>query len=581
MRRLAAIASVFLAGCLAAPVAEPPTGSTAPPALNTLEAPGATIIEDGTNRTFEWRGDLGRGAAIPLAGAAPGSASLAFEVPVDASVGTLTLELIATDDAFAQLRTDEGRLACAPRAGRVCSVEVPNEGPAAWALTITSLAPQGSSYVLRATLHPGKPAYGTDPTVGGLFDVFEAGVRGGEPTLAVLKAGRVLVVAGASVLRLDLDGSYTDVTPPLDEATRQTLDPFLVGDPVTDRVYVSQLASCMRLSWTDDAGGSWTTNPMTCGGPELHHQKLAVGPGPVGRAVHLGMMNLASWLATDEVVVTHARSFDGGVAWTQNPALVKQVHGMEARAVGNVAVGAGGVAHIIAYLCDAFVDAEYNGVGVGRSTDFGATWTWQRIGQGGGRCEGIDPGIAAVGESVHAGWWDFSDDGTPRLWYARSTDAGATWSEQAIVPTPGIRSFVFADAAASEDRWSSRSWGIRTRRGARRRRRAGAGGTRTWRASTSHGPTRTGRLRASRTIRSRRVTSAWTGRCAWTGPGTSWISSMCSSARTGARTWRTRTGAMRTARNRGCRGARRCGSRWSRPKIFGLRRQGRMLPDRS
>jgi hypothetical protein len=236
----------------------------------------------------------------------------------------------------------------------------------------------------------------------------------------------------------------------VDAATRQTLDPFLVGDPVTNRVYVTQLASCMRLSWTDDAGATWFTNPMTCGGPEQHHQKLAVGPGPAGRMLHLGLMNLASWLATDEVVITYSRSVDGGATWTQNPASAKPVHGMEARAVGNIAATQDGGVHIIAYLCDKFVDAQYNGLGVGRSTDRGVTWTWQRIGAGGGRCEGIDPGISASGDTLHALWEDMSA-GPGAVWYSTS-QGGATWTPQERVPTSGLGSFVFTDAASTKDR---------------------------------------------------------------------------------------------------------------------------------
>ena len=449
--RLAMFVAFLVAGCLGNPLSEPAPTDDGERRVSPLQAQGATITDDGQNRTFAWKGTLGRGIAPPLVGSVgQASESVSYQVPVDDSVGTITIGLTGTDAAAARLRTDQGRSACVARTGRVCTVEVTNDAAATWDLTVVSLAPNGVAFEVKATLDPRPPVFGVDPTPGGTYEVFDAGARGGEPTLYPLKDGRVLVVAGGRTLRMSADGKFTDATPPIDQRVSATLDPFLVGDPATDRVYVSQLASCMKLSWTDNGGDSWTSN-VACGGPELHHQKLSIGPGPAGRMVHLSMMNLASWLTTDEVVVTHARSADGGVLWTQNPALVRQVHGMEARAVGNVAASEDGTVHIIAYLCDRFVDASYNGVGVGRSRDYGATWTWQKIGVGGGRCEGIDPGISAVGGNVYAAWWDFTS-GTPAVWWAKSSDSGATWTTQAKVPTPGLESFVFVDAAASKER---------------------------------------------------------------------------------------------------------------------------------
>jgi hypothetical protein len=449
---LALVFAAALAGCLSGD-APPPgdDGAGDEKAVRGLAAEGAQIVHDGPNLTFVWTGQLASGAAMPLGGAAPESDSVAYAFEVDASVGVVTVWLDAEGGAVAQVRDAEGHVLCAPRAGRVCTVAANAPETQSWPVTVTSLAAAGTSYELTATLSPWPPTYGHDPTAAAGFVVDGAGVRGGEPTLAPLGDGRLLVVAGGDVLRWEGVGEWTDVTPPLDQTASATLDPFLVGDPETGRVYVSQLAACQRVSFTDDAGASWTSNPAACGGPDQHHQKLAVGPGPVGRVVHMMTMNLATWLATDDTVITYAASHDDGRTWIQSPALTEAVHGFEARAIGNVAASEDGTIHAISYLCDGFVDALYNGVGIGRSADAGATWSWTRIGPGGGPCEGIDPGIAAVDGAVHAAWWDASD-GTFRLWYATSEDSGATWSRPSILPTPGLGSFVFADAAASADR---------------------------------------------------------------------------------------------------------------------------------
>ncbi|MEA3203907.1 MAG: hypothetical protein QOI63_1587 [Thermoplasmata archaeon] len=456
--RWSALLVVALAGCLSAPT--PPPAEPQGPHLSALEAPGAGVLREGANLTFSWTGQLGQGAQPPLV-----TGSLlaqfdhaTFQVPLDASVGTVTVALASPAPSVAQLRMDDTHLACVARSGRTCT-SIVHAGKTQWPLVVTSLAPQGTSFELKVTLSPFPPARAHDPTPAGPFDVHTAldpagkPFHGGEPTLAVLKDERVLVAASSHVARLEISGAWTDVSPPLDGATSQTLDPFLAADPVTGRVYVSQLASCMRLSWTDTGGDDWTTNPFVCAGPDQHHQKLAIGPGPLplSRMVSVATMNLASWLASDRVVITHSRSLDGGVTWTQNPAMVDAVAGMEAHAVGNLAASDDGSLTIIAYLCDGFVDAPYHGVGVGRSTDLGATWTWQRIHTGSGRCEGIDPGLTVSGKNAYAMWEDASA-GVPSEWYASSADSGATWGAPARIPTPGLGSFALTDAAASPTR---------------------------------------------------------------------------------------------------------------------------------
>lgn len=375
----------------------------------------------------------------------------AIEVP--RGYATVAVRLNATAPAVVQLRDSNDTVLCVARAGRVCSSLVPDPDAAEWLLRVVSLAPGGADYKVSALWSPEAPVLLSDGVPAADLDVFRTESSGGEPTLAWLADGRIIVAPDEAVWRLEADGSLSDVTPLLDATTGQTLDPFLVGDPATGRIYVSQLAQCLRLSWTDDGGESWTTNPAACAGPEQHHQKIAVGPGPtpLARTVHVATMNLASWLTTDELVIVHSRSLDGGLTWTQNPAMVKQAAGMEARAVGNIAVLDDGTIAIIAYLCDRFVDAEYNGVAVGTSTDFGLTWHWRRIAEGGGRCEGIDPGIAAAGTTLYAAWEDLSN-GTGAVWWSRSDDGGATWAPRRAIPTGALGSFVFTDAAASAGR---------------------------------------------------------------------------------------------------------------------------------
>jgi len=445
MRLLAVVLAVAVAaGCLSSlpHASPPPTGAT---------------LGDLPKMQTDLKGTLGNGATVPLATASLLAAddTTTGTVPVDPSLHRLSMWLNATDPGVALLRDADGHLVCVAKSGRVCSAPVEVAAPATWQLQVKSLGPHGGAFDAHVALYAQAPVLADDgiPAAAGVA-VARSDKPGGEPTLAWLKDGSILVASGNGVAKLAPDhATFSDATPPVDKALQQTLDPFLYGDPVTGRVYDTELDSCMRLSWTDDGGATWMTNPEVCGGPDQHHQKVAAGPSPVpgARAVHIATMNLASWLTTDDVVVFHSQSLDGGLAWTDTPAMTKQTAGMEARAVGNIAVADDGTIGIIAYLCDRFVDAAYNGVAFGRSTDGGLTWAWSRIAPGGGRCEGIDPGLAAVGTTFYAAWEDLFA-GTGHEWWSQSTNAGATWSPPQAIPTGNLGSMVFTDAAADKTR---------------------------------------------------------------------------------------------------------------------------------
>lgn len=467
MRALAPLVVVLvLAGCFAGDEGDAGAPSAPPLDVADLQVPGASTAVDGRNLTHVWDGELGAGAEVPLVNSAllGQYASADHAVLVDESVATLTLSLQGAGVSVARLRDAEGNLMCVARATRTCATLVRANATEEWPIEVISLDPDGATYTLSATLRPDPPALGVDPTpLASAFTVHRSDLEGGEPTLAVTPgpdgSDRVLVVAGTAVLRLEPDGTFLDVTPPVEATLDQTLDPFLYGDVMTGRVYLTQLSQCLRVWWTDDAGETWDGNPEVCAGPEQHHQKVAVGPGPLPddgpvplpetRAVHIATMNLASWLTTDELIVFHTRSLDGGRTWTQNPAKVVAADGTpELRNIGNIATEESpGVVHAIAYQCDRFVDATFAGVAAGRSDDYGATWTWQTIAPGGGRCEGIDPGIWATWNGdVWAAWEDMTL-GAGHVWHATMKGDGDEWQAPVMLDTPGLGSFVFTDIA--------------------------------------------------------------------------------------------------------------------------------------
>jgi hypothetical protein len=87
-----------------------------------------------------------------------------------------------------------------------------------------------------------------------------------------------------------------------------------------------------------------------------------------------------------------------------------------------LAAGPGGVLHVVWY-------DDRNGryeVYYKRSSDQGASWS-QDTCLSGGAGNATDPAVATSGTAVHLAWQD-DRDGNPEIYYKRSTDEGITWS---------------------------------------------------------------------------------------------------------------------------------------------------------
>jgi hypothetical protein len=114
------------------------------------------------------------------------------------------------------------------------------------------------------------------------FSLFDTGVSGAEPSLGVTSNGHIFYVAYEKVLRSSDHGhTWTQVSSIA--SSPQTLDPMLWVDPDTDRIFSDQLyVGCSWLSWSDDDGASWTTNPIACGTPVNDHQKIVAAKPRTG-----------------------------------------------------------------------------------------------------------------------------------------------------------------------------------------------------------------------------------------------------------------------------------------------------------
>jgi hypothetical protein len=147
-----------------------------------------------------------------------------------------------------------------------------------------------------------------------------------EPTIGAAKDGDLFYVAtgsslGPSILRSkDMGKKWVDVSPKAGPANRHpvTLDPYVYIDERTQRVYTIDLTvACSYLSFSDDDGANWVTNPLACGTPVNDHQTLFSGPGKTTPATpaYDGVL----YYCYSAVVGTTncTKSIDGGVTFAQ------------------------------------------------------------------------------------------------------------------------------------------------------------------------------------------------------------------------------------------------------------------------
>lgn len=180
----------------------------------------------------------------------------------------------------------------------------------------------------RAVAHQdGRPvSAGSVPTA----VTYSVGGHALEPTLGVDPKGRIFYAAagfdsirnlpGTQIMR-SADGGKTwkNTSPRIlgYNSMPITLDPYIWVDQVDKknaRVFTIDLTlACSYLSFSDDAGESWVTNPLSCGRPVNDHQTLFGGP-----PAHTPMAaypNVLYYCWNDVGSSQCSKSIDGGVTF--------------------------------------------------------------------------------------------------------------------------------------------------------------------------------------------------------------------------------------------------------------------------
>jgi len=264
-----------------------------------------------------------------------------------------------------------------------------------------------------------------------------------EPTLGIDKKGTVYYTAASGVTNVDVWKSkdsgknWTLTSPTLPgtdvKAHALTLDPYIYVDESTGRIFnIDLTVACSNLSYSDDGGATWVTNPIACGRPINDHQTLFSGPPAITPELP----------AYPEVVYycwndfgagsSCSKSLDGGVSWAPG---TQAFQGYDTEGQGEVCGGFHGHG-VVGEDGTVYLPKEYCGQPwLGISRDEGLTWERVQVANNTTEYLGSDTSIAV---DAKGNLYYTYETAMQELYLVTSTDGGKTWSKPAMVGHPKV-----------------------------------------------------------------------------------------------------------------------------------------------
>ena len=277
--------------------------------------------------------------------------------------------------------------------------------------------------------------------------LYPVGANALEPTMGVAKNGDVFYIAtpslGAEVMKSTDNGkSWKPSSPQIASQNSHpvTLDPYIYIDKWTQRIFTIDLTvACSYLSFSDDGGSNWTTNPLACGVPVNDHQTLFSGP-PVSSSP-VGYKNLVYYCYNAIASATNCtKSLDGGLTFIPTGELAYNGFAPEEGDPGGCAglnghgvVGSDGTVYVPKETCDQPL--------VLISKDEGLSWTSSRVSSM-EAVWGPDPSVAVDAKGNIYYVFIAEKDRLPYL--VTSTDGGRSWSDPRMIALPGLTETVHA-----------------------------------------------------------------------------------------------------------------------------------------
>ncbi|HVF52438.1 MAG TPA: sialidase family protein [Actinomycetota bacterium] len=285
--------------------------------------------------------------------------------------------------------------------------------------------------------------------------VFDMGFDSAEPTISILKNGDLYVPAADLdadpaqldpgnqvdvVMSKDNGKTWTNTSPRIgpQKAHFITLDPYIWLDEWTGRLFTIDLTvACSIMSYSDDGGATWITNPLACGRPVNDHQTLFGGP-PATSTMSV-YPNVIYYCWNDVASSSCSKSLTGGLTWA--PTGTPAFQGIQQGEQGGGELCGGLHGHgVVGEDGTVFLPRKYCGSPyVAISHDEGVTWEQVQIANM--KAEGPDPSVAVDKKgNVYYTWV-----GAKRLPYlAVSKDNGETWGKPMMIGYPGVNEANFA-----------------------------------------------------------------------------------------------------------------------------------------
>jgi hypothetical protein len=277
---------------------------------------------------------------------------------------------------------------------------------------------------------------------------YRIGLPGGEPTIAITKNGDLYfpsIDAQSSppnhveVVKSSNQGAkWHIVSPKIGPLNRHpvSLDPYVWVDPATDRIFnIDLTVACSLMSFTDDGGETWTTNPLACGRPVNDHQTLFGGPPATSPTALYPSVLYYCW--NDVASSACSKSIDGGLTWTPtgSPSFtgVQPSAGEQGEVPfcgglhGHGVVGNDGTVYVPKESClQPWLAISKN-----------EGQTWENV-----KVSNISAGNGILDPSVdvdkHGNIYYTWTGGDRRVYFTTSKDGGTTWSDAVVVSPPGV-----------------------------------------------------------------------------------------------------------------------------------------------
>ncbi len=272
--------------------------------------------------------------------------------------------------------------------------------------------------------------------------LYRLGVNAGEPTLGLTKNNDIFYTAIQTNTRVEILRSRNEgkkweiVSPKIGTRNAQLLsfDPYIWVDWRTDRIFTIDLTvACAYLSFSDDHGESWITNPLACGRPVNDHQTLFSGPPTVSTPV--GYENVVYYCWNDIGTSSCSKSLDGGITFhpTGSPAFVGAQTDGGSQGGPRTCGGLHGHGHVgydgTVYLPRGYCGQPFLAI----SKDEGRSWDRVQVAKIG--IEGHEAGVATDKKgNIYYTW--VAPNRLPYL--AVSTNGGRKWSKPMMIAPPGV-----------------------------------------------------------------------------------------------------------------------------------------------